>query len=325
MAPARKGDLRISNDADNALIYRKDRDDAFYILYKFISLSPLSPNDVPGDRPRSCGESISPGIILKPDKPEVPIMVKDNIESCFMIPIIPDRVGNAKEFWMIVSTDKAHEVDEYARSVGQSRVISYLQHLPAGDFLVQYIRSNTDIAKAFRMNRELDTPIANYIRDAFMDFTGYDFTRPGNAPEIVKLYQWRTMEEAGGLSRKRFVFAIPLLQGRLDDVRRHFEGRKANPGQAVQNYRSQGILGLEVFTQDLRHRPGGQYAVIYMESYDDLNKVLQKIPRETKNFWIDVSGIDLSKPENVPDIELLFDWSADRGVQTAEAQKAYTV
>ena len=247
--------------------------------------------------------------------------MREDVESCFIVPIMPGKTGKALEFWKTMSTDKAREVDDYARGVGQTMVMTFLQHLPDGDFLAQYIRSDAGIATAFRRNRELETPIAKYIRDSFADFAGYDFTLPENAPKIDEVYKWGPREEEGGLSRRRYVFALPLLPGKVEAFRSYFEGRKAQREEAEKNYRNQGILRLDILVQEL---PGKTYSVVLLESNDDLEEILQKIPDGIRDFWIDVSDIDLSKPENVPDIELLFEWRALQGVRTAEAQKAYT-
>ncbi|HMK45832.1 MAG TPA: hypothetical protein VK436_04340 [Methanocella sp.] len=254
-------------------------------------------------------------------------MINKKFESGFMIPILPGKTDETRKFWEELSNARAHEIDEYARNVGQSRLLVYLQHLPRGDFLVQYIQSDVDVATSFKRNLEQHSPIAKHIQRAFMDIARYDFTRPENAPNIEKIYEWSAHEETGlgGQARKCFIFAFPLLSGKADEFWHQFESRQSNQTIVEGKYRDQGILRLVEFLQDLQHRPGGLYAVSYLESYDDLRTVFSRAPNDVRQFWLDTSGIDLANPRGLPDLELLFEWNDSSGIRTSEAQKAYTI
>lgn len=251
--------------------------------------------------------------------------MEEYFDSCFVVPILPGKADEARKLWEELSTDRAHEVDEYARAVGQSRLLVYLQHLPGGDFLVQSVRSDTDVGVTFQRNLDQRTPFAKYLQHAFMGLTRYDFTRPENAPNVEHVYEWSDHAEPGGRPRKRYVFAYPLLTGKVDAFLNHYDARRSDPGHAEKLFRDQGILRVGEYLQELQHQPGGAYTVNYLETLDNLRSVLARVSGEVRNFWLDITGVDLANPRGMPDLELLFEWDAAEGIQTAEAQKAYTI
>ncbi|HMK45834.1 MAG TPA: hypothetical protein VK436_04350 [Methanocella sp.] len=239
--------------------------------------------------------------------------------------LLPGKADEVRKLWDELSMARAHEMDEYARGAGQSRLLVYLQHLPQGDFLVQYVRSDADIKVSFQRTMDQRTPFAKYLQHALMDLTGYDFTLPENAPNVDQVYEWTAREDPGEGQRKYYVFAYPLRTGKVDAFLRHYDTRRANARHAEDLFRDQGVLRVQEFLQELQHRPGEVYTVNYLETHDDLRKVLGRVSDEVRNFWLDITNVDLASPQGVPNLELLFDWNAERGIQTAEAQKAYTI
>src|SRR5208337_3184339 len=140
-------------------------------------------------------------------------------DYCFVMPILPDKVDEAKQFWKEADPD---ELDKYMRAIGQSRVVEFIQTLPRGKFLVTYVKEAEDLGTTFGKNRGQGSEIAAYVRDGFRRFTGIDFTEPGNTPNVEKIMAWEDTE-IKETERRCSAFAVPILPGKTNDVRHFFD------------------------------------------------------------------------------------------------------
>lgn len=235
---------------------------------------------------------------------------KKEAEYCFVVPILPDKVTDARDFWSDVSTKNATSLDQYMRSIGQTRLVEDIQTLPRGTYLVTYVREKSGIGPTFSENRLLGTPMAKYVRDAFMKFTRFDFTARANAPQVEKLWGW---EDPSAKSPANVAaFAIPIKPGKANDVRKFYADLQKKMGDEVPHLRYQTISRDEAF---LQHRPEGDYLVQYIESAEPIDVVMQKaigagtpIADYIKNGLAGFSDLDTSDP--APKVDLVYDWSA---------------
>ncbi|MCD1295089.1 hypothetical protein CUJ83_08770 [Methanocella sp. CWC-04] len=245
--------------------------------------------------------------------------IDDTIESCFIFSILPGKTEKTKSFFREIRTEKAAEMDEYLRSTGYSRVLVFLQHMAIGDYIVAYLASGSDIGKSFMECAGSSLPIARTLIREIHSLTGVDITRLANAPKIDMLFDWEDPVKQTEMQSDRYVFAMDILPGRTIELKRYWDQRKSVEFDEVKDHlRYQTISKLLVF---LQHRSDGDFLIQYLESMDDLAGVFQKgtdphIPRSHENVkeFLNFTGIDFSKPENIPDLELIFDWDSDRGL-----------
>ncbi len=194
-------------------------------------------------------------------------------DYCFVVPVLPGRVDEVKELWKEANGNKAQEFDQYMRAIGQTRLLEFLQALPGKDLLVTYVRETDDIGKTFAKNPTLDMPVANYIREKFIDIAGYDFTKPENAPKVEKVMEWEDDKQAGQPLR-RYAFGVPIKPGKTNDVRRFFDVlRSGKAGDVASVFRYQAVSKIESFIQQ---RPEGDYLVEYVECAEPIDVVMKK-------------------------------------------------
>lgn len=246
-------------------------------------------------------------------------------DYCFVVPILPGRVDDVKDLWKEAGGNKAQEFDQYMRAIGQTRLLEFLQTLPGGNFLVTYVQEADDIGTTYGKNRTLDLPVARYIREKFIDFTGFDFTKPENAPKVEKVREWED-EKQTGQPQRRAAFGIPILPGKTNDVRRFFDIiRSGEAGDEAPIFRYQTVSKIESF---LQQRPEGDYLVEYVESAEPIDAVMRKglSTGEPISEFIrqGFSGFCALPLPLAPDIELLFDREAGKGGLTAATRTAQT-
>jgi hypothetical protein len=224
-----------------------------------------------------------------------------------------------KAFWQDVSTKNASALDGYMRSLGQTRLLEFGQNLSGKTYLVTYVKENSGIGPTFKENRQLDMPVARYVRDQFSNFLGYDFTASQNAPDVEKVWEW-TDPDRSGPARIQSAFAIPVKSGETGDLKHLYTELKGPRKDAeTQHLRYQTIAKIASFIQ---HRPEGDYLVQYIESDEPLSVVMQKavgagtpIAAYIKEQLSAETELNPSGPG--PDISLLYDWSAGKGLQAA--------
>jgi hypothetical protein len=244
-----------------------------------------------------------------------------------MVPVLPDKVTAMRDFWREAATKKASSMETYMHDVGQTRVMAFLEAGPQGSYLTQYIRGSTDLRTAFMKNREINLPVSDFIRRAFEDFAAYDFTLQENVPDLEPLFDWAAGKKYDEASAKHGVYAVKLLPGITDEVKRFYAGFKEAWRMLELEQHYEGKL-LRVLSF-LQHRPEGDYIVEYIESAEDVEKMAEKIMKSDlpairlmRDAFMRFSGLDLMKPENMPKLELLFDWSAVSGIHVGEAAMA---
>jgi hypothetical protein len=182
----------------------------------------------------------------------------------------------------------------------------------------------------FMKNRSIRLPVADFLLKGFEGFAGYDFTAPENIPDLELLFDWERGKEADEAFQKHGVYAVRLLPGKADEVKR-FYARFKEEWRMRQVEQSIGDTIFKVLSF-LQRRPEGDYIVEYVGATENIDKVANKILRSDepafknmRDAFIRFSGIDLTGAENMPKLELLFDWSADHGFRIGEAAMARSI
>jgi len=233
-------------------------------------------------------------------------------DCCFALPLLPGRVGEARDLWKKLHEDRAEEFGQYLRETGISRLLIFLQSLPGGEFLVTLLGTTGGIRPAFEKGMTSASPMAKYLRESYADLTSIDFSSQRNVPDLEMLRYWEDYEREG-LSSVRSAFAIPIRPGKTDSVRRFFaalEGGKIGDEAPIFHYQTVGKI--ESF---LQHRPEGDYLVEYVESAKPIREVMRMglgsgkplsdfIRKEFSEFC------DLPLPL-APDIDLIYEWDGN--------------
>jgi hypothetical protein len=252
--------------------------------------------------------------------------VKSDKDYCFVVPIQPDRLVAVRDFWREAGTKKANTMDVYLRDVGYTRLMAFLETSLQGSYMTQYVRGSEDLRTEFLKSRNLNLPIADFVLRKFVDFAGYDFTAPENIPDLELLVDWESGKVRDEASEKHAVYAIKLMQSKADDVKRLYAEMK---GRIPEIDQQTGGVILRVLSF-LQHRPEGDYVVEYIRSTEDAERIAEKIMRsdqpalrQMKEAMSRLLEVDITKPGNMPKLELLFDWSAGMGIRVGEAAMAH--
>lgn len=255
--------------------------------------------------------------------------IKADLDYCFTVPIQPDKVADAEAFWHEAGTKKAGVMDVFLRDAGQTRVMAFLQTIPGAYYLNHYMRGSDDIRATLMKYRSINLPISDFFLRKFAGFAGFDITSPENIPDLELLFDWNKREGRDEPSDKHAVYAAKLLPGSADEVKRLYtEFKDEKLVREIEQSIGSTILRALVF---LQHRPEGDYLVKYAESAEPIEKMTDRIMKSNQPIFkrlIDVSmrvtGVDYMKPENMPKLKLLFDWSAKEGVRTGKAAIAHS-
>jgi hypothetical protein len=236
-------------------------------------------------------------------------------------------------FWDTLNTSKANEVVQYFELMGYSRFIAALETTPQGRFIVEFIRGKTDIRLSFPRNRELQLPIADFVRSEISNFCGFDYTEPENIPEIRPLWVWNDEKAPSSWRNICSVFMIPVLPHRVDTAIHLYDelrDRRADKmGTHLQHHK---VSRFEAFLQTGHegHFPQGAYITHCVQSEHSVDHVLRKLASGSSpiahyygNYVQRISGMDWFDKEQLPRVNTLFDWSAKKGITTS-AQRATT-
>jgi hypothetical protein len=214
-----------------------------------------------------------------------------------------------------------------------SRVIAALQTIPGGRFVVGFIRGTTDMKLSFPMNRQIDLPIAGFIRSEVSNFCGFDWTVPENIPEIRTLWEWNDKKASPAESSICSVFAMPMRPGKINDAIHLYDELRGERLDAMDAHlRNQKVSKAETFLQHGHegHFTRGAFISHCIQSSYPLDHLLSRlatgesdIARYYRKKTYEISGLDWAKKWQLPRTDLLFDWSAKKGIMTS-MQRATT-
>lgn len=254
------------------------------------------------------------------------------IDSCFLTPILPHKIGNVKDYYDDISETRRGDAEQLLRSAGVKKSLAFIQETQIGDFIVQYIESMDDIDRTLMKIAKGDTDFSSYVRNSFKDCCGVDRSNPNELPKLERLFSWKDQKaylEEQTMLKMPWAWATPILPGKSDEVKRFWSERQGKHlKDAEEHFKSLDIIRMEAF---LQHTPKGDFLLQYMCASDQLDKVLVKcMSRDTpssqyvKNEYIKFSGIDYTKQDNWPQLQLVFDWDDVKGFQTVPQEIAYT-
>lgn len=255
------------------------------------------------------------------------------VDSCFILPVLPHKIGNVRDFWDDASEKFRGDTEDRLRGVGIKRILAFLQVMPVeGDFMILFMQSADSLDKTLKEMFATDIEYSKYLKDQFIDFSGVDMSREENVPKLELLTDWtdtcQYFEEKNMLM-KPWCYAVPIKQGKTDDAMNFFNELKwSRLGEIEAVLREQNVLRRLAF---LQRSPQGDFIVQHILTSQSLDELLvnvtscdAKICNFVKEGLKNFSGIDFSDQRNVPKVELLFKWDEKDGFKTAEQIIAYT-
>src|SRR5271157_3663547 len=149
---------------------------------------------------------------------------KKTIDSCFIMPVLPHKIGNVRDFWDDISEEYRSNIEDQLKGVGIKRLLVFLQSMPdKGDFMVFYMQSRDSLEKTLSELFTTSMKCSKYMTDSFKDFTGKDMSKKENMPKIELLAKWeeksKTLEEKDML-KMPWCFAVPFKKGKSEGIKK---------------------------------------------------------------------------------------------------------
>lgn len=254
------------------------------------------------------------------------------VDSCFLLPILPHKLGNVRDFWDDASEKYREETEDQLKGVGIKRILAFLQAMPKkGDFLILFVQSADGLGQTLQQMFATDDEYSKYLAEQFLDFTGIDLAKEENVPDVERLFDWKDEKmyrEEKDMLTMPWCFGMPLLPGRTEDVYRLIEKSKSMMPEAEKVARDHNITRSLTF---LQHTPMGDFILRHMVASSPLDDLISEfiscdneICKKGREIAKDMTGLDLSDPNQQPHVELLFKWDEEHGFETAEQVMAYT-
>ncbi len=255
------------------------------------------------------------------------------VDSCFILPILPHKLGNVRDFWDDLSEKYGGETDSHLKLNGVHRIIAFLQDIPEkGDFLVTFMQSRNSLEKTLHGLFASGMECSRYLTGQFIDFSGIDMSKEESFPRLELLDDWKEtreyMEERGMITMP-WCFALPLKEGKANDVLNFVrEAKKSMAADIEGMLRHHDVLRRLAYLQRTQQ---GDFIVFHLLASNPLDELVlamtscsDKMCSLARNKIIEFTGIDLSDQKSLPKVELLFKWDESHGFETADQIIAYT-
>ncbi len=255
------------------------------------------------------------------------------VDSCFIMPILPHKIGNARDLWDDVSEKFRSDTEDRLKDTGIKRLLVFLQTMPEkGDFMVFFMQSRDDLEKTLSRAFSGENEYSKYLTTNCKDITGMDMSKRENMPKIEKVFDWSDTHEyieEKDMLLKPWSFALALLPGKVEEARSIFNEQKGpQRGEMEKFLRDQDVVRRISF---LQRTSQGDFIIHHylMSQYLDefINKLAscgQEICDSVRKVSMSITGKDLTDVKNTPKVELLFKWDEKNGFKTAEQIIAYT-
>ncbi len=255
------------------------------------------------------------------------------VDSCFILPILPHKIGNVRDFWDDVSEKFRGDTEDQLKGVGVKRLLAFLQVIPyTGDFLVIYMESSDSLDKTLSEMFSTDTECSKYLADQFKDFTGVDMSKEENYPKLQMLMDWKDTHEyleEKTMLQQPWAFTMPLKAGETEDFLKLMkEVSQTRMGDVENMLRHHDIVRSLAYLQRTSRGDFIVRHILASNPLDDLIAAFVSCDREScrniREKALKYFGVDISDPKNMPHVELLFKWDEAHGFETAEQTIAYT-
>lgn len=261
------------------------------------------------------------------------VQTEKTADSCFILPILPHKIGNVRDFWDDVSEKFRGDTEDQLKGVGIKRLLVFLQAIPyKGDFMVIYMEPSDSLGKTLSEIFTTDVEFSKYLTDQFKDFTGIDMSKEENVPKLQLLMDWKDSHEyreEKNMLKQPWAFTMPLKQGETDNLLKLVgEVGRTRMGDVENMMRHHDIVRSLTY---LQRSLQGDFIVRHILASNPLDDLIasfvacdQESCRSVRNLASKYFGVDVSDPNNMPHVELLFKWDESHGFETANQTIAYT-
>jgi hypothetical protein len=261
------------------------------------------------------------------------VQTEKTVDSCFMLPVLPHKIGNVRDFWDDVSEKFGSDAGDLLKGAGMKRMLAFLQTMPErGDFMIMFIQSTDNLAGTVRKMLGERAECSQYLKEQFKDFTGMDISSEENMPKLELLSDWADSceyVEEKDMLKMAWCFAVPVKQGMTDELLKY-------AGES--DWSTMGMMEKLLREHDIRRRmsylqrtPQGDFIVVHLLASNPLDDIILDIAscdsdvcRALKHDMMRFIDVDLMEQKNLPNVNLLFKWDEARGFETAEQTIAYT-
>jgi hypothetical protein len=261
------------------------------------------------------------------------VKTEKTIDSCFILPILPHKIGNVRDFWDDVSEKYRGDTEDQFKGVGIKRMLAFLQAMPEkGDFLIMFMQSADSLAETLHAMFATDIEYSKYLTEQFKDFTGVDLSKEENTPKLRLLMDWKDSREyleEKNMLKMPWCFVASIKPGKTDDLLKLLtKVGKSRMSEIEDLLRHHDIVRSLTY---LQHTLQGDFIVRHILASNPLDELIMaftscgdKMCNYVKGMAMEFTGIDFSDPKNLPHVELLFKWDEAHGFETAEQTIAYT-
>ena len=262
------------------------------------------------------------------------MQAEKTVNSCFILPIKPHKIGNARDMWDDVSEKYGSDTEDRLKGTGIKRMLVFLQTLPdKGDFMVFFLQSADSLDKTLSGVFAADTEYSKHLADQFKDITGMDMSKKESFPDIEKIADWREkheyIEEKGTFAKMPWSYAVPVKSGKTAALKEYVKNMMGSRSTEIEKMlREHDIMRRITF---LQHTHMGDFIVQHILTTHPLDELLMgmsscdsKLCSEARKAIGEYIDFDFTKQDNVPNVELLFKWDEKHGFETADQIIAYT-
>ncbi len=104
--------------------------------------------------------------------------------------ILPGKTDDVRRFWKTRQDGHSKDAEDHFKNLNVYQMQAYLQHLPQGDFLVQYMCAADQLDKVILKCMSGDTKSSKFVKSEYMKFSGIDFTKEANLPDLQLVFSW---------------------------------------------------------------------------------------------------------------------------------------
>jgi hypothetical protein len=94
-------------------------------------------------------------------------------QMCFVFPPLPGKSDDTRNFLREMGNERRAEYDRSQRRIGIVHEVWYLATLPAGDYVIVYMRG-ADLARAFAILAQSDDEFDRWFKQRLLEVAGID-------------------------------------------------------------------------------------------------------------------------------------------------------
>jgi hypothetical protein len=226
------------------------------------------------------------------------------------LPLVPGKEGRLVEFGEQL-TARLDEYQSSRRAKGLTMERVYSMPTPMGTMITVYSEAEGDIDFATYTPRLLssDEDIDKFFLNGLAELHGIDFSQPPPGPGPELAHEWGSPTAVRG---QGLAFPVPLLPGKVDDVRAFFaEALGPRRGEHDQSRREKSLTLERAY---VNVTPMGDMISVYLEGADpERSNAEWAASTSAYDTWFrqkgqEFSGIDFAQP--MPPITTVWDWHA---------------